>query len=789
MKKITFCVVLLMVFNFLSFAKKTSLLDLMQAGMYEEAEKRLDELTVMKKNEYKNSKKLITELETKDETTGQTAFSYSIINKQDKLFDKFVSITKKELLNIADNEGYTPLMRAIESNNYDYCKKLLNTDLSFINYKNESGITPLMLAQICYSEDSVNYDERILNEFISILDSSKVVLDNIDSISKNYYLTSMEIALIRNDKALIGALINSGANVNFKFTWLKDYFSEELTEPNERILESIFGTRNNEYIVNKNNLSDFLSFKNKFNTEFAGSKKVNCDLVYFLSRFSNSDFYKDEEDLKDIFQILLSHGATVSNNSDFEGYTAFHHIAKQNRTKVYDYFVENKADEFIDALDNETPFSLIGQNLESPQTQLSVFYTKEKNRTKTAIEERNFLREKERILNSIISNSINGVESKNGRTALIISVINNDKEATSKLINSGADPFKKDKQKLDAVNYMFEQYGFEDAITIVLKNESFNPINYVFDAIDAKLQGKMSDISSFIKCLNEENVPGKWITYNGRKLSATPQIYVLITDNDNHSIQKKDRTELFKDISLYLNQENTLVNQGEYKGWSPLFFAVNENITQVVDYLLDRNVETDNYDLLTKESLLFFALRKAYENADYSIIEKIVTKIGYHVPYNEIISSDNRVTLLMYFARYGNLKLIQDYVFHNKDYYANDLDSYKSFLNKIDKAGTGKNAFMYAATYNKDYKVLKFLRFEGADVFNKDSDGKDALMLACQNNNEITVIYRLLDYGFDYTQKDKENNNAAYYLTKNSSLNTDKELMKMIAPNKIQEER
>jgi ankyrin repeat protein len=143
----------------------------------------------------------------------------------------------------------------------------------------------------------------------------------------------------------------------------------------------------------------------------------------------------------------------------------------------------------------------------------------------------------------------------------------------------------------------------------------------------------------------------------------------------------------------------------------------------------------------------------------------------------------------MYFARYGNLKLIQDYVFHNKDYYANDLDSYKSFLNKIDKAGTGKNAFMYAATYNKDYKVLKFLRFEGADVFNKDSDGKDALMLACQNNNEITVIYRLLDYGFDYTQKDKENNNAAYYLTKNSSLNTDKELMKMIAPNKIQEER
>ncbi|MBM7555584.1 ankyrin repeat domain-containing protein [Halanaerobacter jeridensis] len=97
----------------------------------------------------------------------------------------------------------------------------------------------------------------------------------------------------------------------------------------------------------------------------------------------------------------------------------------------------------------------------------------------------------------------------------------------------------------------------------------------------------------------------------------------------------------------------------------------------------------------------------------------------------------------------------------------------------------GKTPLMWAAGYNKDYKVTALLIQQGAEVNLKDDNGLTALLYAVKNGNKPSVVKELLDAGANINYQSPSGNTALIWAAKNNNLELAKILIEAKAETDI----
>ena len=103
-------------------------------------------------------------------------------------------------INIKNNLGITPLMRAIQKSSQETVIQLINAGAN-VNAKSNLGITPLIIATDQGDREIV---ETLIRNRANVNDTN------------NHGLTPLMIAIQKSDQDMVIQLINSGANVNAK---------------------------------------------------------------------------------------------------------------------------------------------------------------------------------------------------------------------------------------------------------------------------------------------------------------------------------------------------------------------------------------------------------------------------------------------------------------------------------------------------------------------------------------------------------------------------------------------
>jgi len=90
-------------------------------------------------------------------------------NEIDRIFELFVS-NKNLNMNLKDNEGYTPLMRAVDFEKISMIERLMNFKKVDVNIKNNYGDSALSLAKKNYEGKKTDEEKAISKHIIDILD-------------------------------------------------------------------------------------------------------------------------------------------------------------------------------------------------------------------------------------------------------------------------------------------------------------------------------------------------------------------------------------------------------------------------------------------------------------------------------------------------------------------------------------------------------------------------------------------------------------------------------------------
>ncbi|WP_191016218.1 ankyrin repeat domain-containing protein [Treponema zioleckii] len=320
---------------------------------------------------------------------------------------------------------------------------------------------------------------------------------------------------------------------------------------------------------------------------------------------------------------------------------------------------------------------------------------------------------------------------KNGATPILELLLRGDENTASKLIGYGANL-----ELLGADGRSAKEVIFKKNLSNIIKYLYSKKIplgNAIFAAIDNELLGHDSMLESF---LSEEKKSQRSeyffnVVSKNQFASLPPVIYV--TQNRSENVVFENKIKVLEKLLRSGYGIDAKVRGGFDDGNTALLLAAKQNDTQIFEFLLNHGARlssAENGESNGKNSL-FYAL----ENQNHQIVTLILNSSQFEA---KNIQPGDKVTLLMYFAQYGNFDEMNAFLpkLVSEDDYA---------LEKRDK--NGWTAFLYAAVFNPDYRVMALLRMYGANVNALSNDGRNAAQIVAARNANPAILKRLEGYG------------------------------------------
>ena len=275
-------------------------------------------------------------------------------------------------------------------------------------------------------------------------------------------------------------------------------------------------------------------------------------------------------------------------------------------------------------------------------------------------------------------------------------------------------------------------HNMQEVVTYLTSLDGALSSQSLFKAIDKDLK----DNTNFVpQVLNAKDKPV--LSKYDSRLSSTvsPVLYTSLSYPEEGTYpfeRKKAIIDALKDKGYSLDEK---VSSGTDSGKTALFYAVEHDDYDFVKFLLESGADpaiSQKGDYAGRTPL-FYALEKKNETIVSLLLEKLGDKIAVIKLSNP---HDNNKTLLMFFARYGspdNMKYVLPKMLSQNSQCLDARDA------------DGRTAFMYAALYNENHRVMAMLRMYGCDIFAKDKNGKTALDIAEEASSPN--VDRLKSYG------------------------------------------
>ena len=315
---------------------------------------------------------------------------------------------------------------------------------------------------------------------------------------------------------------------------------------------------------------------------------------------------------------------------------------------------------------------------------------------------------------------------------------NDDDESTKRiLLECGADPSIKGTEEFNAIDFAFRKH--QSVIIEWLLENDVKIGDAVFSAIDGELNGDVH-LAEFLDKDKKKNFLSQKITKNenGIEIKCGVFTYALLTESTNGGNNINSRKLILDKLLERGADINETVTGGEYDGCTAIMMSAIKGDDEAVDYLLSHGADIEKSSSARKNAI-FYALENQNRTGNDKIVDSLLKSVDYKI---KDIRAANGETLLMCFSAYGKFEQFISL-------FSNMVEENPDIIERKDN--NGMTPFLYAASYNHDYRIMKLLRMYGADVNAKDNNGRNAVVLAREFKNTTednnTIEKRLNSYG------------------------------------------
>ena len=437
----------------------------------------------------------------------------------------------------------------------------------------------------------------------------------------------------------------------------------------------------------------------------------NVTALYLLVSINERHYYDS------LIELLLQKKCNVNIIESNSGKTMLHLAAERNDYDLYIKLKKYGAKNSVKDISGRTPVDYLSSHSKTAVDAIKIYYEEE---AKQGMND---------LLVRLTSSGIDQVSSLDSKTAMQIALLQNDEATAIKLLELGSSYTKEDSTGHSAFDYAVLQ-GCGTFIEAVLKKDA-KVSTVLFSAIEGILQGS----ADYLNMLLSYNVD-KSISYldssTGSRWGAVAYSVIACPEVKNDKIRISIIERLIK-TGFDINEVST---GGTDRGMTALMAATRNRSTDIVSFIIK-----NGGDCFVQQQGVYsgrIALCYSLENGTHSITELLLEAMDYNV--SDIVMTNNvdkQCSMLHFVSRYANFEEAKAML--------------PSLVGAIERGdGEGLTPFMYAASYNSDWRVMKALRMYGANVFALSTDNHSALYFAEQNNKtqgREEIITRLKEYG------------------------------------------
>jgi ankyrin repeat protein len=318
---------------------------------------------------------------------------------------------------------------------------------------------------------------------------------------------------------------------------------------------------------------------------------------------------------------------------------------------------------------------------------------------------------------------------ENGRTALHIAVINDQKDIVELLINRGANINAGDNHHITPIDLVTRRNN-KEMIQLFAKVVNIDSIHL------AAQFGDLKQIKAFLE---------KGTDINSKNKNGDTPLHIAVSCDHNG-------------IAQLLINNGANVNAGDKGSYTPLYYAIWNLDKDMINLLISKGAEV-NFSAQEGDSILY----EAVWMDDFDIV-KILVDNG--AKYD--VKDKDGFTALHYAAIQGSMDMVKLFISKGVDTsslymaaFMGDLDRVKEFVEKGTKVDAKDDAgwtALYWSACGGQTKVAEFLIDNGADINTTDSRSQSLLHQAAQTGNVELVELLISKGGVAPNIKDKRGN-------------------------------
>lgn len=668
----------------------------------------------------------------------------------------FTNKEKIEFFNAVEDGNIEQIKSLLNKNNYininvfGIAKILIENNKNVIekkdieiDFKNEDGYTPLMIASYKGNADIV-----------------KLLLE---------YNASVDITNYDNYTALIYACLYGRADVvKILLEHKADMYIETKLENNHLTALMLACSQNHTEIVR-------ILLENGYDPNYK-NKKGETALIY-------TAFIKNDKPSTEIIKILLEYGADI-NIKDNKGSTALIYASYTMKTDFVKALLDNNADTEIS--DNEKNTALLyaceGRNLYMLKTLLeynaSTNVQDKYGKTPLIIACDYDSYDMAKIL--LEYNADVNLSDHRKKTPLMHAVEERNTEIIELLLKYKPDLTLKNESGKTALDIAYSRNNYVKEITDLIKESSSREIQFLYAAAENNADKVLKYIAEGIDINNTIDESDDSIGSNALLLASEFYHKEIIKILLEHNADVNFKNHLNKtaleyvssnddnfDIALEFIKRGADVNALDNENAAPLMYAASYNAKKILNLLIENNADINIQSKSGYTALILAAL-----NNNLDIVKILIEKKA------DVFARDGYGRRCLYYAdENGNAEMYEIFRKYHDDEYKKStqfifdvLYSKTDEINKYISEGGDINFQddngLTALTVVENVEIAKILLDNNADINKKGRDGYTPLMMAVRRDN-INLLDFFIENNVDLNMSDPEGNTALIIAAKN----------------------
>ena len=290
------------------------------------------------------------------------------------------------------------------------------------------------------------------------------------------------------------------------------------------------------------------------------------------------------------------------------------------------------------------------------------------------------------VIKCLVENGADVNEAReSGFTPLITAALKGHLDVIGYLVGNGAEVDKADNNGTTPI-HIAAQNGRLEVVNLLLENGAKidNANNHYKTPLNIALEKNHSQIAELFRQNGADNKKAD-ISYWEK---TCKNIFDAIKNNNLKNLQKAIKDGGGDGINHIINDEKYGLN---YKGHTPLLFAIKEGNLKIVEFLLQNGAEVDR--IVERDNPLHYATKKGN-------LELIKLLFSHGADVNKTLG-DEKLTPLGRAAEYGHLEVVKYLVAEGAD---------------VNKAKQGGFTPLLRAAYQDHLEVVEFLLKNGANI-------------------------------------------------------------------------